>query len=190
MVEPYEELALSPEADAALELVLRRDVELASRCLAELQPGEPVAAVCINLTQDESLGLPDLSVARESDWREVAEGVEGPDDWLDVWNPAGYRDEGWVDVPVIEDAEFEQAEERVLAALEDRVIDPYRWVMLRVARRLNAEPPVALVEDGLIYVLNDEFGDDVIEELRFVAPPEKFTRLRARGLIGEPEGPA
>ena len=184
MREAHEDVTLSPEADRALRSVVRRDVELASECLKEVQAAAPLAAVCINFTQDESMALPDLLFARADDFAREAEELE---DWMDLWSPNWYPEDDLVEPPVIDDEEFAEAEQVLAEALEPLVLDPYRWVMLRVARELNANPPVALTEDGLFFVLNEDFGDDVIDELRFVAPAEKFERLRARGLIGEPE---
>jgi hypothetical protein len=186
MREAHEDVTLAPEADRALRLVLRRDVEVASSCLRQLQAGEPVAAVCINLTLDESLAVPDLYVVRADEFRRAVEKLDDPEQWMDLWNPAWYPEEDWVETPLVEDAEFAAAERVLLEALEPLVIDAYRWVMLRVARELNAAPPIPLAEDGVIYVLNWEFSDLLLDQLRFVAPADTFARLRRRGLIGEP----
>jgi hypothetical protein len=148
--EAYEDVTLSHEADQALLSVLRWNVGVAADCLREMRAGEPVAAVCINLTQDDSLGVPDLYVVRDRDFRRAVEELRDPEQWLDLWNPGWYPEEDFVETPLIEDAEFADAERGVLDALEAQVVDPHRWVMLRVARRLNPETFARLRGRGLI----------------------------------------
>jgi len=84
---------------------------------------------------------------------------------------------------------YADAEVAVVDTLERQgVLDPATWVLNMVARRLSEAPPLAPVTDDFItFVLEHNFGELLLENLRTAAPPHVAEKLRLKGLLPDLE---
>jgi hypothetical protein len=187
-VDDVADVQLSGPADGELRALVDQQLRVIREQLEQLErlgDGEDVCWLCLDPGQDEPVEIATMTLARAADRTAALADVDLDDGWPEAWNPVWCREEDEILLPQPATPATPAA---LLAALEDRVLDPKRWIAMRVARYLNVDPPpVPATDDFVVFVLNDEFGDDLIDELRFVAPPETYTLLRERGLIGDPE---
>ncbi len=62
-------------------------------------------------------------------------------------------------------------------------------VLNKVARRLSEQPPlVPVTDDFLAFVLEHNFGDLLLENLRAAAPEHVVETLRTKGLLPDDPG--
>jgi hypothetical protein len=73
--------------------------------------------------------------------------------------------------------------------------EPQHHVLNRVAARAAAEHPLrAVTDDFVVYAFDEDFGDNLVANIRFSASPDALKRLEAKGRLtpereaGEPPG--
>lgn len=185
MSDDLADISLDRRQRDALERVLDHNTSAALAGLTSASGNGRVCAICIFHEQDDSLIVSDLLLCDEQQRESAIADFDLAEDWMDLWSPSFFEEGEECQVSLEVDDSFVAAREIVRAALEERVLDPPRWVLSRVARRLSTESlPFPVTEDLVVFVSNDELGGEFIEELRFVASPQALASLRARGLIG------
>lgn len=100
-----------------------------------------------------------------------------------AWNPMEYEAE--LEPPGVRDEAFVSAEERLLDELERHGCeDRARFVLNHVAREVGrAALSLPRTDDFLVFVLDADFGDELIANVRFAAPPGVADALDAQGLL-------
>ena len=182
------DVSLSVSARDELEALTERQLELIVDQLERRGFDEPICWLCLDSGQDEYLEIATVTAAREGDRAAELRDRDLATEWIQAWNPVWCREEDELLLPLPAGAAGPTAYPALMEDLEGRVLDAARWIALRLAARLNRMPlPLAKTDDFLVFVLSDELSDEIIEELRFVAPPETYALLRERGLIGDPE---
>jgi hypothetical protein len=181
---------LETAAKADLDEVVQRDVSAVREALAAVALTEPAFATCLHYSRDspDLLDPAAVYVGVESD-RERALGVDGAlERFCSVWNPMEYTGAEVSPEPSLRDDEsYVAREKRLVGALHEAGIDePARCVLEEVARRLTESPAIQPVtQDHVAFVMDPDFGDDLVESLRGTAPPDVAARLRERGLLPE-----
>lgn len=178
---------------AALDLIVTRNVDAVATAVAALKLPSPAYALCLWPAEDPcELSPYPLSVGLDVD-RVAALSTQAPASaFRAAWNPAEYRfDEVDLDQPGLRATTgYIAAETTVADSLEKQgVLDPARWVLNKVARQLSEQPPLAPVtSDFLAFVLDHNFADFLLENLRAAAPDRVAETLRAKGLL--PDDPS
>lgn len=183
------ELQLDAALADALELVISRNIKSVMHALGAARTTASVCAVCLWHQQDESLQVPDLLVIRETQRKRLLSQLDDlQEDWVELWSPSIYEEEEELEVAEDESAEFDAARQQVLDGLEQQLLDVPRWVMVQAAQRLNVQTmPLRTTEDFVVFVADEELGDELVTELEHLASSSTLDSLRARGLIGRRE---
>jgi hypothetical protein len=179
---------LQPTARADFDEVVKRDVDAVRAALAGVTLAEPAFATCLHYSPDSAdlLDPAAVYVGVESDRERALAAGRALEAFCSVWNPMEYTGAEVSPEPSLrDDASFVALEERLVAALHHAGVDePARFVLAQVARRLTESPAFEPVtEDHVTFVMDREFGDELLESLRGVAPPAVAARLRERGLL-------
>lgn len=179
---------LSPEGAAALAAVVEADVDAVAATLAAAAPGGPVYAACLYYgpDEDELLDPSAVYLGLEADREGALRDRPAAHAFREVWNAMTYRG-GELDVlppprdaPGFEDAERLLAGELEQLGAEDRA----RWVLNRVARLLTAmELELARTDDFVVFVLDGQLGEALLENIRFSAPPDVADALEGKGVL-------
>jgi hypothetical protein len=196
----YPDLEFGTAVGATLDALVTSYIDGVIRVLAKAGIDEPIASVCISPGQEEDLDtLPRIYAGRAADRDRLVR--DGPDHWMEAWNPYAYRDEEdqvhptvvvrdeYADEEYLEmPAEAARGWEVVRDSLEGRCLDPTYWLHARVAHRLNRLVlPIPVTEDVAVWVFHFDAGpDEVREMLEAVLRPETFGALQSIGLIGDP----
>jgi hypothetical protein len=62
--------------------------------------------------------------------------------------------------------------------------EPQRYVLNRVAARVATEHPLrAVTDDFVVYAFDEDFGEDLVANIRFSASRDAVRRLEAKGLL-------
>lgn len=180
-----QDVPLDADTRAALELVLERDVAAVLEALRAFELTSLGYAVCLDMTQEDEFSVPGLSVGLEHDRAAILARGTGYDAWRSTWTPNSFTG-GESQMPFLSkrDPEFAAAQ----PVLEDRigqlVPDAQRWVLNRVARAVSRAPmPFPVTADFVCYVIDIDFSDLLLEQLRFSAPPEAQAQLVQKGLL-------
>lgn len=158
---------------------------------AGLDLRSPAYAVCL-WPQDE-LGQLDpypISVGVDADRRRALASLSPFRAFQTVWNPNEFAIDGLEASPDPRaKAGFVEAEERLVDALEDGGCEePAVWVLRRVADQLNAATSTfgsTTTEDFVVFVLDEDVGDDLLEHLRETTSAEVAKTLARKGLLPE-----
>lgn len=186
-VDDVRDVPLTASAEAERHALVEQQLEAILEVLKQPDDREGICWACLDPGQDEYAEIATVTLARAADREAVLADVDLAEEWIEAWNPAWCREEDEILMPAPAKPAAE-AYAALMDCLEVRVLDPKRWVALRVAACLNRTPlRLKTTDDFVVFVQNPELGDDLIEELRFVARPEIFDLLQQRGLIGEPE---
>lgn len=181
------ETGLSEGARDALELVERLNAEAAVSALRETDlPADPLYAVCLWLPEDPMrLDAYLISAATEADRRELLASRSPYRAFHAIWNPMEHAVEEIDCRDLRSCARFVEAVGVLASELKGRgVLDPARWALNRVARRLaRSDLPVPVTPDFVAFVLDDQFSEDLLESLWFAAPPEGAESLRQQSLL-------
>jgi hypothetical protein len=179
-------LRLPPEIEQLVNFVVERNVEAISAPLRKLQIEAPAYAACLWPSQEDELNAYPVSVGLEPDRQRARRSLTPSEAFRTVWNPNTYAIDGVDPEPDLRaDPDFIAAEAQVGAALDEReILDPPRWILNRVARRLTESPALSPVTDDFVaFVLDHDFDDDLLESLRESATPAVAQALRAKQLL-------
>lgn len=105
--------------------------------------------------------------------------TDGPDQLGELWNVNSWRGpELALDPWPSDDESFAAANELLSEALASHGVNPVRWVLARVARRLaERELPIATADGFVVLPLDQAAPEQVDEDLTFVSPLEGDGRL-------------
>jgi len=184
------DLVLEPELGRDVDLVVAAIEQAVRDALREVKPKAAVRALCLYPGQ-EDLFPAAVFVGLESDRRKAFATSTSEGVFATIWNPETFTGGDWpVDVGPHGDA-LEDAGARVARGLRDAgTSDPVRWVLCRVARDLGSEGwPWPVTDDFVVYLLDDQFGEDLTENLRFSASSHALEILTTKGLLA-PFGPS
>jgi hypothetical protein len=151
---------------------------------------EPAYAVAIYSPDPEALCADIITVGLERD---------RTDAFSSVWNPEEYAYTCPFEPSLFDDPDFAAAQAEVWtpsgSAWDQLGEEPQRYVLNRVAARVGAEHPLrAVTDDFVVYAFDEDFGEDLVANIRFSASPDAVRRLEAKGLLtpgraaGEPPG--
>jgi hypothetical protein len=178
---------LSEPARRSLKVVVQRNAEAISHAVSGLALDDAVHAICIWPSEDPAdLVAYEVDVGLERDRQRALEELSPYEAFVCIWNGSDYAfHDVWSERDLRDSPGFDEAESRVVSELSRAgVLDPSRWVMNRVARRLSEGRPVRPVTDDFVaFVLNSGFSDELLENLRESSPPDVRRELRAKGLL-------
>jgi hypothetical protein len=168
-----------------LERIVELNVELVKRVVSSMTVPSPAYAlglwpedpeliaptvVCIGLdaSREAMLSRPDRRSAR-----------------MQVWNVSDYELDAIPEPDPRTDPEFASLEPLVWARLRAaEVVDPTEFVLNRVALSLARAPVVApRTSDFVVFAFNEDFGDQLRENIEFAASQEAVAALEAKGLL-------
>ena len=168
--------ALSDAARRDLDYLVARNAEAVVKALNAYAAPRPAYAACLYYGRDHEHLLEAAAV-----YVGLAGGRGST--FNSAWNPMEYDAE--LVLPDLRDERFAAAEGRLLDELERHGCeDRARLVLDHVAREVGgASLSLPRTDDFLVFVLDVDFGDQLIASLRFAAPPGVAEKLEAQGLL-------
>jgi hypothetical protein len=152
--------------------------------LADAGVDFPVATLAVWQSDSGEEMFAEVISAGSASNRVDAARLDGPRErfWR-AWDPHEFAMPA-SDLPPPSDSGIRRAQEHLVDKARLRGIeDPGHWALRAVLQRITANPPFAVADHFVVYAFDDEFGDDLADNIRRTCTPDTIAYLQEQGLL-------
>jgi hypothetical protein len=168
-----------------LERIVELNIELVERAVSSMTVPSPAYALGLWPEDPELMAPTAVCIGLDASREAMLSGPDRGRTCMQVWNVADYDLDAIPEPDPRTDPEFASLQPLVWTRLRAAAVaDPPEFVLNRVALSLARAPIVApRTSDFVVFAFNEDFGDQLRDNIEFAASTQTVAELEAKGLL-------